>query len=121
LLGDRDATSDLFKILDQLARSTRDLANLLGGVIGVPAATHCSTPGPTRPRLYGRQMLTDLNGLAEFECELIRSLPTVDPQLNAEGVMMGCKPKSTNRQRQEALARREAAEVAGRHRSFLMT
>ena len=48
-------------------------------------------------------MLTDLNGLAEFECELIRSLPTVDPQLNAEGVMMGCKPKSTNRQRQEAL------------------
>jgi hypothetical protein len=48
-------------------------------------------------------MLTDLNGLAEFECELIRSLPTVDPQLNAEVVMMGCKPKSTNRQRQEAL------------------
>jgi hypothetical protein len=66
-------------------------------------------------------MLTDLNGLAEFECDLIRSLPTVDPQPKAEGAMMGCKPKSTNRQRQEALARREAAEVAGRHRSFLMT
>ena len=48
-------------------------------------------------------MLTDLNGLAEFEGELIRSLPTVDPRLNAEVVMMGCKPKSTNRQRQEAL------------------
>jgi hypothetical protein len=66
-------------------------------------------------------MLTDLNGLAEFECDLIRSLPTVDPQLKAEAAMMGCKPKSTNRQRQKALARREAAEVAGRHRSFLMT
>jgi hypothetical protein len=58
----------------------------------------------------------------EFERELIHSLPTVDPQLRVKGVMMGRKPKSTNRQRQEALARREAAaEVAGRHRSFLMT
>jgi hypothetical protein len=121
LLGDGDATSDLFKILDQLARSTRDLPNPLGGVIGVPAVTHCWTPGPTRPRLYGRQMLTDLNGLAEFERELICSLVTVDPQLKVKGVMMGRKPKSTNRQRQEALARRGAAEVAGRHQSFPMT
>jgi hypothetical protein len=41
-------------------------------------------------------MLTDLNGLAELECELIRRLPTVDPQLKAKGVMMGRKPKLTN-------------------------
>jgi DNA invertase Pin-like site-specific DNA recombinase len=37
--------------LDRLARSTRDLLNLLGAVADrAPASNHCGTPGRTRAR-----------------------------------------------------------------------
>jgi DNA invertase Pin-like site-specific DNA recombinase len=60
--------------LDRLARSTRDLLNLLGAVADKGAGfkslrdTWADTTTP-----HGRLMLTVLGGLAEFERELIRS------------------------------------------------
>ncbi len=56
-------------------------------------------------------MLTVLGGLAEFERELIRSRTGEGRErAKARGVVMGRKPKLTNHQRQEAIARREAGE-----------
>jgi DNA invertase Pin-like site-specific DNA recombinase len=60
--------------LDRLARSTRDLLNMLGAVAEKGAGfkslrdTWADTTTP-----HGRLMLTVLGGLAEFERELIRS------------------------------------------------
>jgi DNA invertase Pin-like site-specific DNA recombinase len=61
---------------------------------------------------HGRLMLTVLGGLAEFERELIRARPDEGRQRAQErGVRFGRKPKLTQHQRQEALARREAGET----------
>src|SRR6478736_8148731 len=60
--------------LDRLARSTRDLLNLLGAVAEKGAgfkSLRDSWADTTTP--HGRLMLTVLGGLAEFERELIRS------------------------------------------------
>jgi DNA invertase Pin-like site-specific DNA recombinase len=60
--------------LDRLARSTRDLLNLLGAVAdkGAGFKSLRDTWADTTTR-HGRLMLTVLGGLAEFERELIRS------------------------------------------------
>jgi DNA invertase Pin-like site-specific DNA recombinase len=57
-------------------------------------------------------MLTVLGGLAEFERELIRAR-TDDgrKRAKARGVRFGRKPKLTQHQRQEAIARRGAGEA----------
>jgi DNA invertase Pin-like site-specific DNA recombinase len=98
--------------LDRLARSTRDLLNLLGAVADKGAGfkslrdTWADTTTP-----HGRLMLTVLGGLAEFERELIRSRTSEGRERAvAKGVVMGRKPKLTHHQRQEAIARREAGE-----------
>jgi DNA invertase Pin-like site-specific DNA recombinase len=98
--------------LDRLARSTRDLLNLLGAVADKGAGfkslrdTWADTTTP-----HGRLMLTVLGGLAEFERELIRSRTGEGRErAKAKGVVMGRKPKLTPHQRQEAVARREAGE-----------
>jgi len=98
--------------LDRLARSTRDLLNVLGAVADKGAGfrslrdTWADTTTP-----HGRLMLTVLGGLAEFERELIRSRTSEGRErAKANGVVMGRKPKLTHHQRQEALARREAGE-----------
>jgi DNA invertase Pin-like site-specific DNA recombinase len=98
--------------LDRLARSTRDLLNLLGAVADKGAGfkslrdTWADTTTP-----HGRLMLTVLGGLAEFERELIRSRTSEGRErAKVRGVVMGRKPKLTNHQRQEAIARREAGE-----------
>jgi DNA invertase Pin-like site-specific DNA recombinase len=98
--------------LDRLARSTRDLLNLLGSVTDVGAGfkslrdTWADTTTP-----HGRLMLTVLGGLAEFERELIRSRTSEGRErAKANGVVMGRKPKLTHYQRQEAIARRRAGE-----------
>jgi DNA invertase Pin-like site-specific DNA recombinase len=59
--------------LDRLARSTRDLLNLLGAVAdkGAGFKSLRDTWADTTTR-HGRLMLTVLGGLAEFERELIR-------------------------------------------------
>jgi DNA invertase Pin-like site-specific DNA recombinase len=99
--------------LDRLARSTRDLLNILGTVADKGAGfkslrdTWADTTTP-----HGRLMLTVLGGLAEFERELIRSRTGEGRQrAMANGVIMGRRPKLTVHQRREAIARREAGEV----------
>ena len=98
--------------LDRLARSTRDLLNLLGAVADKGAGfkslrdTWADTTTP-----HGRLMLTVLGGLAEFERELIRSRTGEGRQrAKARGVVMGRKPKLTPQQRREAIGRRESGE-----------
>jgi DNA invertase Pin-like site-specific DNA recombinase len=99
--------------LDRLARSTRDLLNVLGAVTDKKAGFRSlrdQWADTTTP--HGRLMLTVLGGLAEFERELIRSR-TIEGRehAKAKGVVMGRKPKLTQHQRLEAVARREAGEA----------
>jgi DNA invertase Pin-like site-specific DNA recombinase len=107
--------------LDRLARSTRDLLNILDelGKRGVgfrslkDAWADTTTP-------HGRLMLTVLGGLAEFERELIRAR-TDDGRKRAQarGVRFGRPLKLTGHQRQE-VARRlaEGAVQADLARSY---
>ena len=98
--------------LDRLARSTRDLLNVLAQ-IGEAGATFRSLADAwadtTTP--HGRLMLTVLGGLSEFERSLI--IARTDEgrrRARAKGVKFGRKPVLTPYQRREALARREAGE-----------
>ena len=98
--------------LDRLARSTRDLLNILGAIAEKGAGfrslrdTWADTTTP-----HGRLMLTVLGGLAAFERELIRSRTSEGRErAKAKGVVMGRKPKLTHHQQQEALARRSSGE-----------
>jgi DNA invertase Pin-like site-specific DNA recombinase/predicted nucleotidyltransferase len=91
--------------LDRLARSTRDLLNILDALAQRGAAFRSlgdSWADTTTP--HGRLMLTVLGGLAEFERELIR-LRTGEGRTRAKarGVHMGRPPKLTPHQRHEAL------------------
>ena len=116
-------TGDILLIsrLDRLARSTRDLLNILA-VIGEKKAGFRSLKDAwadtTSP--HGRLIITVLAGLAEFERELIKSRTGEGRQrAKARGVRMGRRPKLNLHQRQEALARRNAGEsVADIARSF---
>jgi len=99
--------------LDRLARSTRDLLNVLDA-IAKAGATFKSLGDPwadtTTP--HGRLMLTVLGGLAEFERHLILARTTEGRKRAQErGVRFGRKSKLTTHQRQEAIARREAGEA----------
>jgi DNA invertase Pin-like site-specific DNA recombinase len=94
--------------LDRLARST-----LLGTIAenGAGFKSLRDTWADTTTA-HGRLMLTVLGGLAEFERELIRTR-TGEGRARAKerGVVLGRKPKLTNHQKREAIARREAGEV----------
>jgi DNA invertase Pin-like site-specific DNA recombinase len=99
--------------LDRLARSTRDLLNVLAK-IGEQGAGFRSLgdawADTTTP--HGRLMLTVLGGLAEFERELIRARTGEGrARAVARGVKLGRSPKLTSHQKREALARREAGET----------
>ena len=98
--------------LDRLARSTRDLLNVLAQ-IGEAGATFKSLADAwadtTTP--HGKLILTVLGGLAEYERSLI--IARTDEgrrRAKANGVKFGRKPMLTPYQRREALARREAGE-----------
>jgi len=99
--------------LDRLARSTRDLLNVLDE-IGKRGAGFRSLKDAwadtTTP--HGRLMLTVLGGLAEFERELIRAR-TGEGRIRAKarGVKFGRPRKLTPHQRQEALQRLRAGET----------
>jgi DNA invertase Pin-like site-specific DNA recombinase len=99
--------------LDRLARSTRDLLNVLASV-GERGAGFKSLKDAwadtTTP--HGRLMLTVLGGLAEFERELIRAR-TGEGRKRAQerGVRFGRPRKLNAHQRQEALARLSAGET----------
>lgn len=99
--------------LDRLARSTRDLLNVLDAVAKAGAGFRsladqwCDTTTP-----HGRLMLTVLGGLAEFERELIKARTAEGrTRAQARGVRFGRKLKLTPHQRREALARKEAGEA----------
>ena len=99
--------------LDRLARSTRDLLNLLGTIAekGAGFKSLRDTWADTTTA-HGRLMLTILGGLAEFERELIRTRTGEGRErAKARGVVLGRKPKLTGHQRREAIARREAGEA----------
>jgi DNA invertase Pin-like site-specific DNA recombinase len=99
--------------LDRLARSTRDLLNILAGFAesGVGfRSLNDAWADTTTP--HGRLMLTVLGGLAEFERELIRARTGEGrTKAMAKGVRFGRKPKLTPHQKREALTRRDAGET----------
>jgi DNA invertase Pin-like site-specific DNA recombinase len=99
--------------LDRLARSTRDLLNVLadvskaGGAFKSLADAWADTTTP-----HGRLMLTVLGGLAEFERELIRDRTGEGrKRAMANGVKFGRKPALSEHQRAEALKRRANGET----------
>src|SRR5829696_6541303 len=98
--------------LDRLARSTRDLLNVLDEMTKKGAgfrSLHDAWADTTMA--HGRLMLTVLGGLAEFERDLIRARTGEGRERAKErGVRLGRKPKLTAHQRREALARRDAGE-----------
>ena len=99
--------------LDRLARSTRDLLNLLGTIAEKGAGFKSLRDAwADTTTAHGRLMLTVLGGLAEFERELIRARTGEGRErAKARGVILGRKPKLTIHQRREAIGRREAGEV----------
>ena len=99
--------------LDRLARSTRDLLNVLHQLsekeIGFKslADAWCDTT-----TAHGKLMITILGGLAEFERELIRARTGEGrKRAQARGVRFGRPPKLNPHQRQEAIARLEGGET----------
>jgi DNA invertase Pin-like site-specific DNA recombinase len=99
--------------LDRLARSTRDLLNILHTLgersIGFKSLAD-AWADTTTP--HGRLLVTMLAGIAEFERELIKAR-TSDGRARAKarGVHMGRPPKLTPHQRAEAIARRNSGET----------
>ena len=99
--------------LDRLARSTRDLLNVIEDVSKRGAGFRSLKDAwADTTTAHGRLMLTVLGGLAEFERELIRTR-TGEGRKRAQdrGVRFGRPRKLTPFQRQEALARLEAGET----------
>jgi DNA invertase Pin-like site-specific DNA recombinase len=99
--------------LDRLARSTRDLLNVLDELAKRGAGFRSlrdAWADTTTP--HGKLMVTVLGGLAEFERELIRAR-TGEGRKRAKdrGVKFGRPRKMTPHQRQEALQRLAAGET----------
>ena len=91
--------------LDRLARSTRDLLNLLAQVSEQGAGfKSLKDSWADTTSAHGRLMLTILGGLAEFERELIRAR-TGEGRKRAKdrGVRFGRPAALTSHQRHEAL------------------
>jgi DNA invertase Pin-like site-specific DNA recombinase len=109
--------------LDRLARSTRDLLNVIAAIAERGAGfkslkdAWCDTTTP-----HGRLMLTVLGGLAEFERELIRARTGEGrKRAKARGVRFGRPRKMTPHQRQEAMQRLAAGETQAMWRGPTMS
>src|SRR5262245_43858268 len=99
--------------LDRLARSTRDLLNVLA-TVGEREASFRSLKDTWADTTtsHGRLMLTVLGGLAEFERELIRARTGEGrKRAKARGVKFGRPTALTLHQRQEAIQRLANGEV----------
>src|SRR6202049_2601528 len=98
--------------LDRLARSTRDLLNLLGTVAEKEAGfKSLRDTWADTTTAHGRLMLAVLGGLAEFERDLIRTRTGEGRErAKARGVKLGRKPKPTEHQKREAIKRRDQGE-----------
>lgn len=98
--------------LDRLARSTRDLLNVLAAVSEKKALFRSLRDvwaDTTTP--HGRLMLTVLGGLAEFERELIRARTGEGrARAKARGVQLGRRPKLSVDQRRFVAAERAKGE-----------
>ena len=98
--------------LDRLARSTRDLLNILAEIAAKGAgfkSLHDAWADTTTP--HGRLMLTVLGGLAEFERELIRARTGAGRErAMTRGVKFGRPMKLDEFQRREALTRLATGE-----------
>jgi DNA invertase Pin-like site-specific DNA recombinase len=99
--------------LDRLARSTRDLLNILHMLgersIGFKSLADAWADTTTA---HGRLLVTMLAGIAEFERELIRARAGEGrKRAQARGVKFGGPPKLSAYQRQEALQRLSAGET----------
>jgi DNA invertase Pin-like site-specific DNA recombinase len=98
--------------LDRLARSTRDLLNILAAITARKAGFR--SLGDTwadTTTAHGRLMLTVLGGLAEFERDLIHARTSEGrKRAQAAGVKMGRPPKLDPFQQREALKRLKAGE-----------
>jgi DNA invertase Pin-like site-specific DNA recombinase len=99
--------------LDRLARSTRDLLNILDAVAKAGAGFRSLADAwadTTTP--HGGLMLTVLGGLAEFERELIRARTGEGrKRAMARGVKFGRPPKLSPHQRKEAIERLRNGET----------
>lgn len=98
--------------LDRLARSTRDLLNVLGSLAEKGAMFRSlGDPWADTTTPHGRLMLTVLAGLAEFERELIRARTSEGrARAKKEGRKMGRPHKLTPHQQREARERRDQGE-----------
>ena len=100
--------------LDRLARSTRDLLNVVLDAVAKARATFRSLidTWANTDTPHGRLMLTVLGGLAEFERELIRARTSEGrKRAQARGIRFGRKRKLTVHQQQEAPSRRANGEA----------
>src|SRR5262249_37495966 len=99
--------------LDRLARSTRDLLNVIAEISNRSAGFKSlkdAWADTTTP--HGRLMLTVLGGLAECERELIRARAGEGrKRAQDRGVKFGRPRKMTPHQRQEAIQRLHAGET----------
>jgi len=100
--------------LDRLARSTRDLLNMLATITAKGAGFKSLAEAwadTTTP--HGRLMVTFLGGVAEFERELIHARTSEGrKRAQAAGVKMGRPSKLSAYQQREAKQRRAAGESA---------
>jgi DNA invertase Pin-like site-specific DNA recombinase len=109
-LGDGDVL--IITRLDRLARSSRDLLNIIKQITDAGASfKSLKDSWADTTTAHGRLILTVLAGLAEFERELIVER-TGEGRERAmkQGVVFGRPPKLTRHQRLEAIKRRNAGE-----------
>jgi DNA invertase Pin-like site-specific DNA recombinase len=107
--------------LDRLARSTRDLLNIVAAVAEREAGFRSlKDTWADTTTAHGRLMLTVLGGLAEFERELIRARTGEGrKRAKARGVRFGRPAALTPHQRQEVIQRlAEGAVQADLARSY---
>jgi DNA invertase Pin-like site-specific DNA recombinase len=112
LRGLRDGDIMLVTRIDRLARSARDLLNIIETAHAKGARFRSLTDAwADTTTAHGRLMLTVLAALAEFERELIRER-TAEGRARAvaSGVRLGRRPKLDERQRLEACRRKRARE-----------
>ena len=99
--------------LDRLARSTRDLLNVLATVADRGAGFRSlADPMIDTTSPHGKLILAVLGALSEFERSMILARTSEGRQrAQARGIRFGRKPKLTPHQAAEALARRQAGEA----------
>lgn len=98
--------------LDRLARSSRDLLNILHEVTTKKASLRSiGDPWADTTTAHGKLMVTVLGGLAEFERTLIRTRTSEGrSRAQKDGVKFGRRRKLTPHQQREVLARRRDGE-----------